>query len=74
MGATATGSLKDTGQIVGLGSGGTLVGEDGLRGGKIVGKGRGREEKEEECSGKSFHDDPLRLLSVIIVKYIFMLS
>lgn len=54
MGATATGSLKDTGQVVGLGSGGTLVGDDGLRRGGGIGKGRDGEEKEEESSGREF--------------------
>lgn len=59
MGATATGSLKDTGQVVGLGSGGTLVGDDGLRRGGGIGKGRDGEEKEEESSGESFHGNLL---------------
>ena len=59
MGATATGSLKDAGQVVRLGCDAALVGGDGLRGG-FVGKGRGPEEKEEESGGKSFHGNLLR--------------
>jgi len=55
MGATAAGSLKDAGQFVRLGCGGALVGDDGLGGGCVVGKGRSREEKEEESGGESFH-------------------
>ena len=56
MGATATGSLKDAGQIVGLGRGATLIEDDGLCGGWFIGcKSRGREEKEEERDGKIFH-------------------
>ena len=47
MGATATGSLKDAGQVIGLGSCAALVGDDGLGGGRIVGKGRGSEEKRK---------------------------
>lgn len=60
MRATAAGSLKDAGQVVGLGCGAAMVGGDGLRGG-FVGKGRGREKKEEESGGESFHGDLLRL-------------
>ena len=55
MGAAATGSLKDAGQVVGLGCGAALVGGDGLGGGGLVGNGRGREEEEEESGGESFH-------------------
>lgn len=46
MGTAATGSLKDAGQVVWLGSGGALVGDDGLGGSGVVGKGRDGEEKE----------------------------
>lgn len=60
MGTTATGSLKDAGQIVGLGSGGALVGDGGLGGDGVFGKGRDGEEKEEERGGESFHGDLLR--------------
>ena len=59
MGATATGSLKDAGQVFRLGCGAALVGDDELCGG-FVGKGRGPEEKEEESGGKSFHGNLLR--------------
>ena len=59
VGATAPGSLKDAGQFIRLGRVATLVGGDGLCGG-FVGKGRDGEEKEEESSGNSFHDDLLR--------------
>ena len=58
MGATATGSLKDAGQVVSLCCGAALVGDDELCGG-FVGKGRGSEEKEEESGGESFHDNLL---------------
>lgn len=74
MRATAAGSLKDAGQFVRLGCGGALVGDDGLGGGCVVGKGRSREEKEEESGGKSFHGGLPWLLYAIIVKCIFMLS
>ena len=60
MGATAAGSLKDAGQVVGLGGGAALVGGDGLDGSGVVGKGRGRKEKEEESGSESFHGDLLR--------------
>ena len=58
MGATATGSLKDAGQVFRLGRRAALVGDDELCGG-FVGKGRGRKEKEEESGGESFHGDLL---------------
>ena len=56
---TATGSLKDAGQFIRLGSGGALVADYGLGGGGVVGKGRGSEEKGEESGDKSFHGDLL---------------
>lgn len=74
MRATATGSLNDAGQVVGLGIGGALVGDYGLGGGCVVGKGWSREEKEEESDGKSFHGGLPWLLYAIIAKGIFMLS
>ena len=57
MGATASASLKDTGQRVGLGLGPALVGGDGLGRRGVVGKSRdGEQEKEENSTGKSFHN------------------
>ena len=56
---TATGSLKDAGQVVSLCCEAALVGGDGLGCGGFVGKGRDREKKEEESGGESFHGDLL---------------
>ena len=56
---TATGSLKDAGQVVSLCCEAALVGGDGLGCGGFVGKGRDREKKEEESGGESFHDNLL---------------
>ena len=59
VGATATGSLKDAGKTVRLGRGGALVGGSGLAGGGLIGKDRGREEKEqtkEECNFFQTHN------------------
>lgn len=58
--AAAPGSLKNVGQVVRLGCCAALVDGYGLAGGWFIGsKYRGREEKDEESGGKSFHGNPL---------------